>query len=197
MGVYELSGAGSVKTGRTLYTSMNAGNQYGAMVPIATRDFTTGAIDFTNIPQTYQDLMVVAQLRGTNASTDEYLLTQFNGSSTGHSWTTLLGDGSSVSTSCNSPGGIAPGYFYCGLMPGGNSTAGLYSTPTMHILNYANTSTNKTAVWRFGADRNGSGQTSANVALFASTAGINRIFMLGSNGTSGAATLYGIRAVSS
>ena len=197
MGVYELSGAGSIKTGRTMYTSMNAGNMYGAMVPIATRDFATGAIDFTNIPQTYQDLFVVFQARGTNAGTDEYLIAQFNGSTTGHSWTTLLGDGSSATSSRNSPGGIGPGYFYCGLMPGGNSATGLYSVTTMHILNYANTTASKTAIWRFGADRNGSGQTSANVALFASTSGISRIFILGSNGTSGAATLYGIRAVSS
>lgn len=192
-----MSAAGSVKVPRVNHQSMNAGNQFGAMVPIATRDFATGAIDFINIPQTYQDLFVVFQTRGTNAGTDEYLLCQFNGSSTGHSWTTLVGDGSTASSSRNSPGGIGPAYFYCGLMPGGNATAGLYATTTMHLLNYANTSTNKTALWRFGADRNGSGQTSVNVALFASTAGINRIFILGSNGTSGAATLYGIRAANS
>ena len=35
MGVYELSGAGSLKTPRTVYSSINANNQYGAMVPIA------------------------------------------------------------------------------------------------------------------------------------------------------------------
>lgn len=167
----------------------------GAMEPIASSPLGFGAIDFTNIPQTYRDLVVVAQVRGTNAGADEYLLAQFNGSSTGHSWTYLSSDGASASSSRNSPGGIAPGYFYVGLMPGGNATPGLFSTTVMHIGNYTSTIMNKTAVWKFVCDRNGSGQTSIGAALFASTSAITRIILLGSNGTNGIATLYGIKAV--
>lgn len=165
----------------------------GAMEPIASSRLGFGAIEFNNIPQTYRDLMIVIQARGTNAGTDEFLLGQFNNTFSGHSWTYLGADGSSVFTNRNSPGGISPSYFYLGLMPGGNSAAGLFSSTTMHIVNYTSTSANKTILWRFSSERNGSGQTAAGVALFSSTSAITRALFLGSNGTNGVATLYGIK----
>jgi hypothetical protein len=194
MGVYKLSRSGSMRSGRTLYNSLEAGNQFGAMTTIATRALSDGAVNFTNIPQTYTHLMVVVQSRGTNSGPVEFFLTQFNGSSTGHSWSYLGADGGgSGFSNRNTPGGIAPAFFYCGLMPGGTSPAGTYATTIMNIFDYSNTSTFKTALWRFGSDANGSGQTALGCATFASTSGISRIFMLGSNGTNASATLYGIR----
>jgi hypothetical protein len=196
VGVYELSGAGSVKTPRTAYSSMNAGNQFGAMVPIADAAISNGAKDFFNIPQTYQDLFITMQVRGLNAGPVEYLLGQVNLSSTGHSFTGLYGDGASATSSRNSPGGIAPAYFYLGLMPGGNATAGLYGTFHMHIINYRS-STNKTFLWRLAADLNGSGNTSMGAGLFASTSPVTSVSFLGSNGFNGGGSLYGIRAANS
>lgn len=161
---------------------------------IATRAFSAGAINFTSIPQTYTDLVISLQMRGVNAGSVEYLLAQFNGSTTGHSWTYLLGNGSAASAARNSPGGIAPAFFYVGLMPGGTATSGLYSTVTMNIPNYANTSTYKNALWRFGANNGGSSSTNLSTGLFSSTAAITSILLAGSNGSDGSATLYGIKA---
>lgn len=191
--VYELSGAGSAVNPRTSYKSMNAGNQFGAMVPIASKAIGTGATDFFNIPQTYQDLMVTMQVRGTNAGPVEYLLSQVNLSATGHSFTLLNADGGTVTSSRNAPGGIAPAYFYLGLMPGGNATAGLYGTLSMHILNYRST-TSKTVLWRFAGDQSGSGVVNIGVGLFASSSPITSLTFLGSNGFNGGGSLYGIRA---
>jgi hypothetical protein len=168
--------------------------QFGAMESIATVSNSSGSLFFSNIPQNYQDLFISVQMRGVNAGTDEFMIAQINGSSTGHSWTALGGDGASTFSNRNSPGGIAPAYFYVGLMPGGNSTAGLFATANINILNYSNTSTNKSVLWRFVADRNGSGQTTASSALFASNTAVSSISIIGSNGTNGTATLYGIRA---
>jgi hypothetical protein len=194
MGVYELSGAGSVKTGRTLYTSMNANNQYGAMVPIAYA--ANGSANFGNIPQTYQDLYICGQLRGVNANTIEYGNITLNGLNTGYSYTSLTGDGGSATSSRNTP---VTGAFYLGLIPGGNSTANVFGSYQIWILNYTNTSTFKTVLWRLAADQNGSGITQMGVGLWSNTAAITGANVFGSNGSATGTThsLYGIRAVSS
>lgn len=194
MGVYELSGAGSVKTGRTLYTSMNAGNQFGAMVPIASA--ANGSANFGNIPQTYQDLYICGQLRGINANTIEYGNITINGGSS-CSYTYLIGDGSSASSNRNTPTGSTA--MYLGLVPGGNATANVFGAYEIWILNYANTTTYKTVLWRLAADVNGSGQTELGVGTVLSTAAVTSANIYGSNGSATGTThsLYGIRAVSS
>lgn len=195
MAVYELSGAGSVKTGRTNYTSINANNQFGAMVPIASA--TGGTASFSNIPQTFQDLHLVSQLRGVNANTIENFFSYLNFSNEAiYSYTSLQGDGSSAASSRTNIGNTA---FFLGFGPGANSTANVFGFLEMWILNYANTSKFKTVLYRFAADQNGSGETRLGVCLFRSTAAIQTLQVFGGNGTSADSTftLYGIRAVSS
>ena len=200
MGVYELSGAGSVKTGRTLYTSMNAGNMYGAMVPIASVTLAVAAdpISFTNIPQIYQDLMFVVNARGTKAAALENLVVYPNGlgGTTNASDTRLIGDGSSATSvrSTNQP------YNFLGNIPSASSASGIFGAVEIHILNYANTATFKTFLNRSASDLNGSGNTILNVGLWRSTAAITSfdIYAESANYLAGTSiTLYGIRAVSS
>lgn len=197
MGVYELSGAGSLKTGRTLYTSMNAGNQYGAMVPIASATLSsTGGFDFTNIPQTYQDLFISVYAR--SAGTDGGLYWYANGDGSAlYSKTYLFGDGSSAGSGrvSNSGGG------QWGNIATSSNTTGMFSTSNVHILNYANTSTFKSFLVRNADDRNGSGYSILQAEMFRTTAGISRV-TFGNAGyanlaAGSQATLYGIRAVSS
>jgi hypothetical protein len=199
MGVYELSGAGSIKTGRTLYTSMNAGNQYGAMVPIATATLASaGAFSFVNIPQTFQDLMLVVYSRNnTDNSTDLGLKINNNQSNTATT-TVLNGNGSSATSYRNSnPFGFA----LLGYSAPANATAGIFASQVTHFLNYANTSTLKTAITRSANDLNGSGNATLTVALWPLTAAISQLDFSAFGGTNFAAgstaTLYGIRAVSS
>jgi len=197
MGVYELSGAGSVKTGRTLYTSMNANNQYGAMVPITqvTGNGTSPVIGITNIPQTFQDLLLVCNLFPSSTSARGGLQLNNDGSSI-YSWTYLNGNGSSASSSR----GVDLSFidFYAGIgMATTNPT-----TVLIHISNYTNTSTFKTAIIRTASDQNGSGITTLSVGTYRSTSALNVISISTLNGSylwnSGStATLYGIRAVSS
>jgi len=195
VGVYELSGAGSIKTGRTMYTSMNAGNMYGAMVPIASA--ANGSANFANIPQTYQDLYVVSQLRGVNANTVEYFFSYFNSVTTAiYSYTSIQGDGASASSSKTNIGNTS---FFIGTGPGGNSTSGVFASLEMWIPNYANTSTYKTIIYRIAGDQNGSGESRVGVGLFSSTAAVSAVNVFGGNGTASGTThnLYGIRAANS
>jgi hypothetical protein len=155
---------------------------------------TGGSANFSSIPQTYQDLYVVSQLRGVNANTIEYFFGNLNSSSSAiYSYTSLQGDGASASSSRTNLGNTA---FFYGVGPGANSTANVFGSLQMWILNYASTSTFKTVLFRFVADQNGSGETRLGVGLFSSTAAINALNIFGGNGTSSSAThnLYGIKA---
>ena len=202
MGVYELSGAGSLKTGRTLYTSMNAGNQYGAMVPIGSQTGFSGSssqIIFDNIPQTYQDLMVVFSLRTTYAGVYDTSISMIaNNSYTSiYSWTELKGNGSSATSSRSTAVNYGSTSVY-----GANAAlapTGTFASSVFHILNYANTTTYKTVLMRSAADSNGQGGTNLTASLIQTTGGIVQL-LIQSNGNfvSGSTiTLYGIRAVSS
>jgi hypothetical protein len=181
---------------------MNAGNMYGAMVPIASFTLIADAAVFTfsNIPQTFQDLMLVAYWRDTTASTGNssiYLTTNhYNGSSNLYSQTLLSGDGSSASSTRATAKTYAD---TLGFVPKNSNATGIFGSAIFHFLNYANTTTNKTYLVRTSADLNGSGNTSLAVGLIAGTAAINTVaispltqILAGST-----ATLYGIRAVSS
>lgn len=194
MGVYELSGAGSLKTPRTVYSSMNAGNQYGAMVPIASTTLAadTATIAFSSIPQTYQDLFIVCSIRNTSSTPYQgYIYTNH----TTYTQTFLKGNGSSA-TSSRYSGGIG---IYFGL-DGVPSTASTFTVASTHFLNYANTTTFKTGLLRCANDLNGSGTTELSVGLLQGTNAITTVgvaLQAGLLTTGSTATLYGIRAVSS
>jgi hypothetical protein len=192
MGVYELSGAGSLKTGRTLYTSMNAGNQYGAMVPIqsATLGSATNEINFLNVPQTYQDLRVVFSLQNTSVVSEMFFTFNNDFASNSGSRTILLGDGSSASSSRRSNDSVI-------YIPMASSST-IFTSLTIDILNYTS-ATQKTVLWRSAQDLNGSGTTTLGVGR--KNIGAITTINLNSNGgnysVGTTATLYGIRAVSS
>jgi hypothetical protein len=200
MGVYELSGAGSIKTGRTLYTSMNAGNQYGAMVPIAqaTSSGSTSQLFFDNIPQTFQDLLVVGNVRTTAAVTQAstYLLIN-NNQSANRSFVGMSGDGSSAYS--YRFGGST--FMSSGSLPGASATTGIFSSFNAYILNYANTTTLKSVFTRTACDRNGAGVTEVTCNLLQSSSPVTSLNVINDGFNNFAAgstvTLYGIRAVSS
>ena len=178
-----------------LLPSVASSAMHGAVVPIATQILASyNNISFTNIPQTYQDLMLVV-FSGTqqSGSSADYARLIFNGGAIGMSTTLLTGDGSSATstreTTTTSGGaiGIRPAY-----------AANLQGSFVTHILNYANSSTYKTSISRSASDANGSGTTQLTVNLWQSTAAINAIIWGGSGNYPGAgstATLYGIRTV--
>jgi hypothetical protein len=165
------------------------------MVPIATvTNATYNNLSFTNIPQTYQDLMLVAYANTQQAgSAADYARLIFNGGSTGMSSTTLGGDGATAystrETTTTSGGliGVRPAF-----------ATNLYGAFVTHILNYANTSTFKTSISRAAGDANGSGQSQLIVNLWQSTAAVTSIIWGGTGNYPGPGTtvrLFGIRSV--
>lgn len=201
--VHKLSAMGSLTTNKTDYPSMLAGyGDFGAMQRIgwSLATSTVNTFSFSNIPQNFQDLMLVVYARGDAAgSNNSGISVYLNGASTtaNYSATRLLGNGSVAvsgrSTTSGPTFGLTPADV---VLPSSGNTSGIFGTAIYHILNYANTSTFKTALIRTAGDANGSGTTSLSASLWGVTSAITS-FAVATNGnwvTGSSAALYGVRA---
>ena len=158
---------------------MAAGSTY---TPIATTTLGSAqsSVTLSSIPSTYTDLIVV--IAGSNSTSEGAFRFYCNtDTSSNYSWTQLYGDGSSAASNRGSSD--------TKMTLGRQATT--QSTSVIQFMNYANTTTYKTAIGR------GSPTTivTANVGLWRSTAAINQLVVSneGGNIASGTTfTLYGI-----
>jgi hypothetical protein len=88
------------------------------------------SVSFTNIPQTYTDLVVKMSARGNGVWSNEIRMT-FNGTTSGYSNKTLYGQGTAT-------GSFSTGtaYAYSGETPAANVTASTFSNAEIYIPNY-------------------------------------------------------------
>jgi len=92
-----------------------------------------GQLIFSNIPQTFTDLLVVFQARTSRSNVFDDSIFWFNGFNTGtYNNRFLRGNGSSVTSSTDN-GGI---YGLGGWINGGTSTASTFSSNEIYIPNY-------------------------------------------------------------
>jgi hypothetical protein len=172
----------------------------GALVPIASALVpTNGYVAFNNIPLIYQDLKIVISMRDT-ASTG-YLVWYVKESTYGYSstdcsytslWSTGGAGGSNRATNV--------GRFTSSSI-GSNALSQIFSTTTIDILDYANTSFFKTYIQKNGGDQYYNGFWEQQTGTWRKLDAINQLgFFTSSNGSTGfapgsTAYLYGVRAV--
>jgi len=165
---------------------MAAGNTY---VSIATQTLgsTATSITFSSIAGTYTDLVIVADA---GDATPAFLKLQFNGDTgANYSNTVLRGDGAAAGSQRHS----GNTFIYCDVYANLQGTLG-QAPHRIQIMNYANTTTNKTCLIR--ADNAGLG-TEVIVGLWRSTAAITSVTLFVTGGTfmvGSTFTLYGILA---
>jgi hypothetical protein len=153
--------------------------------PIATTTVgsNTSAVTFSSIPSTYTDLILVAYAISTSGTNDIGIT--FNGDTgSNYSRTFLGGNGSSAYSGRNSNVTVGYGMFF--------STAGVQGT--INIMNYANSTTNKTFLIRAGQAAD---STAAAVDLWRSTSAINSVTltaMAAQIATGSTFTLYGVKS---
>jgi hypothetical protein len=151
---------------------------------------TGSSLTFSSIPQTYTDLVIVSNaLRGISGSGGDLVRLQFNGdTSSNYSWTQGYGNGSSA-VSNNSTNQTQA---FAGAAADATGTSN-WCPNICHILDYANTTTYKSALAR--VNQNGS-YTGIVINLWRSTAAINSIYLTATNGFTAGSTfkLYGIEA---
>jgi hypothetical protein len=169
---------------------MPAGSTYST-IATTTLSSNAASYDFTSIPSTYTDLVLVSSAATTLAASD-VIFRVGNGSvdtGTNYSTTWLYGTGSAAGSARQSSANA--GYFdYYG---GASTTLG-NNVAIVHFMNYSNTSTYKTVLAR---SNNAGVGVDAVVNLWRSTSAINIIRVIGatSNLLAGTTlTLYGITA---
>jgi hypothetical protein len=160
---------------------MAAGSTY---TPIATSTLGSAqsTVTFSGIASSYTDLILV--INGTASSTNNHFVRFNNDSASNYSYTDLYGDGGSAGTgrATNSSGIFI-----------GNGSGTNY-TKIVQIMNYSNTTTNKTALNRSNSPTEA---VATQVGMWRSTAAINRVDIVatgGSMNTGTIFTLYGLAA---
>lgn len=161
--------------------------------PIATQTLTTSAssITFSSIPQNYTDLVIVTNAIANVTGADIFVTTYNGDTGSNYSYTSVYGTGSSVGSYRSSSVGIVLGW-----MSVFNSSE--WAPSIFHLMNYSNTTTNKTMLVRSGTVTTTGGYVDLSVSLWRSTAAITSINMRTVNGygikAGSSFTLYGIKA---
>lgn len=170
---------------------------YGTAVKIETITVAAGgtsSIVFNNIPQTYNDLKIIASGRGTrNFETDD-LVIRFNGSSTNYSARRLFSGGGAPGSSATSDTLTD----IRGFVPGSPTTTDVFGNNEFYIPNY--TSSNNKAVHVYGGGENNGlvSYLGFTAGLWSSASAITSITMLANNGNLtefSTFTLYGITRI--
>jgi len=170
---------------------MAAGTTYE---PIASQTLASSSstVTFSNIPQTYTDLVLVATTVPYNNSEGNISI-RFNSDTGGnYSNTWFVGDGSSVSSG-NNTNATSAGIFY-----GNGLNNPIYPVSTINIFNYSNSNKYKTVLNRNNSAYSGNRWSALicsswrnNNAITSITISVTYIYNIGVGSTF---TLYGIKA---
>jgi len=149
-------------------------------------------IDFTSIPQTYTDLLLVVSGRSTAAVVAANISMTFNGSATGYSTKNIWGNGAAAQNDNSSTT-----FLYASVAASGASaTASVFGNSSFYIPNYAG-STNKSVSMDLVTENNATTAYDGFVAgLWSNTAAITQITMVLNTGNFAqysSASLYGIK----
>lgn len=167
----------------------------GAYDSIATVSGTgsSSTITFSSIPATYTHLEIRYIARTTGTYTYEDSKWRFNGQTSGYAFHVLSGDRVSASSGAST----STAYIGVGLVTGASAAASIYGMGVVSILDYANTSKNKTYRVLTGEDRNGTGHMQLGSGLYsANTNAISSITIDTISGnwtTDSQFALYGIK----
>jgi len=153
---------------------------------------STSTVTFSNIDQTYTDLVLVASTRSLYNGTNDALFIQINGDSSAlYSRTEMY----------NSSGGRASSetaFKYHGKTAGATSNAGTFGTSTINFMNYSNATTYKTLIARCGMADSTYSEVKMSTGLYRSTNAITSMAITSESGTSFVAgstfDLYGIKS---
>lgn len=164
-------------------------NTYTLIASVTVGSGGAASIDFTSIPSTYTDLLLVSSVRTTRAAYHESLTMSFNGLTTNRTNRRIYGDGTGAASTNDTT-------MYGGQAAGATATASIFGSATTYIPNYAG-SANKSSS-NDGVSENNATNALAmlNANLWSSSAAITQITLTPENGGTitqySTAYLYGI-----
>lgn len=168
----------------------------GSIVPLARFTLSSAQADvvFTNIPQNYTDLQIKGIARSSSANASQNTLLRLNSDTAGnYSTHYLTGNGSSAASGAE----INSTYIYTGALPAAGTASDRFEVFTIDILDYKNTSINKTVKALSGWDANGTGIAALWSGAWRNTNAITTIRLLPNSGSFTANSsfeLYGVKS---
>ena len=152
--IYKMSNAGGMST-VTRYTDMLAGNDtfvpssYESISTVTVGSGGASTVTFSSIPATYTHLVIRSMVSASAATTD--IKMNFNGdTAANYSQHSLYGTGTSAGVAASA----SSSYALAGIT---SATSANVAANITDVLDYANTSKNKTIRTLAGSDNNGSG----------------------------------------
>jgi hypothetical protein len=148
------------------------------------------SIDFTSIPQTFTDLLLVASIRCNVAFGAEEFNVQFNGTTTNLSYRRIVG--------VTNTGAVNSDTSNLGYVNGNSATASVFSNTQIYIPNY--TSSNNKSFSSESVNEDNTTTTRPNFAagLWSNTAAITSVKLISTTSATimqySTATLYGIKS---
>jgi len=163
------------------------------LIASSTATTSVANIEFTSIPATYTDLVVLLSARGTESQVYNSMKLQFNNATTNYSGIEIYGSGSaaaSVSRS-NTDGGL-----YIGNVNGNNTTSNSFSNFSIYVPNYAGSNYKSVSVDAVQENNATEAYTQFTAGLWSDTSAITSIKFSWSTTTivqHSTAYLYGIK----
>ena len=188
---------GAITAGLFSEGTIASTNSYESIATVTVGSGGQSSISFSSIPSTYKHLQIRGIARDNRAATANMMKTWANNDTSANytdHW--LYGDGASAGAYAETTGA---GYMQIVRVPSSSSTSGVFGSFVMDILDYTNTSKNKTFRTITGYDNNGSGLIYLTSGAWLSTSAINRIdFAVGAAGGTliseySSFALYGIK----
>ncbi len=162
------------------------------LIEAKTLGSSTASIEFTSIPQTYTDLVLVYSAR-TNAAgrTDEAYLT-FNTNTSNYSWKMLYGSGGGAASAQDGAASSIAGI----QIPGGDSAASTFSNGQIYIPNYTSSNYKSVSCEATQEDNQATAYIKIVAGLWSNSAAITSVKLSGATGSfvqHSTAYLYGIK----
>lgn len=155
---------------------------------------TASSMDFTSIPQTYTDLLLVVSMRTNYANVSDYVTISFNSSTSSYGFRPVYGDGTSA-LSANYT--TSPSSRIISAAVGNTATANVFSNGMTYIPNYTSSSY-KSYSCDYAREQNATGtELGLGAGLWSNTAAITSISLTAWSGPLilqySSASLYGIK----
>ena len=160
-----------------------------AIETITVGETSVANITFSNIPQTYTDLVLVLSGRTTQSSLADSIYFTFNSSTSNFSSRVIYNDGSSAS--------IFTQARYAGSQPGSTATTSTFSNIEIYIPGYTNNRNKSYLVDSVSENNSTTGYIYSAAGLWSDTSAINSIVLTPNAGSfvqHSTATLYGVTA---
>lgn len=146
------------------------------------------SIDFTSIPGTYTDLLVVHSIRSTQAIVSAYATLTITPTSSTYSMRGLYGTGSGA-------GSFTTPVNYIGELTGANATSSTFGNGQIYFPNYAGSTFKSYSTDSVGESNGSAANQSLTAGLWSTTSAITGISIVSTSGTFvqySSATLYGV-----